>query len=146
MKSIVLLLTSFLMTGATFSQDTIYYCQKGGKKLVSDRPCDEHGAKQTKKVYAEDLYPISSGGGLSPSARVRVQQIDARLAKKNVRHKWPSRQQSSRLGRELEQKERICAELYRQKENIISRQRVHNTERFNEKHRKVNDQIYKNGC
>ena len=49
-------------------------------------------------------------------------------------------------GWEQQRKKETCDNLYSQKENVISRQRAHNTEWLNEEHRKINDQIYKNGC
>lgn len=40
------------MIGAANAQ-TVYYCNKAGKKIITDQPCDKHGAAQTKSVTSQ---------------------------------------------------------------------------------------------
>ncbi len=146
MKKLFLLCCFFVVADAASGQSAFYYCNKGGKKLVSDRPCEEQGAKLTKKVRPEELYPISSGGSLSENGRERVKQIDDRL--RNEESQYQKRMQKSveNHARQQHDKERICGKLNKQKERIISRQRIHSTPQLNNRHKTIDNKLYEYGC
>lgn len=146
MKKFVFLLVCFFMTSVASGQSAFYYCNKGGKKLVSDRPCEEQGAKLTKKVRPEELYPISSGGSLSESARARVNQIDNRLRNEEYQHQQRMQAAAENYGWQQQNKKNTCDELYREKERIVSWQRQHSTPWLTERHHQINNRIYENEC
>ena len=145
-KFLAFLLGCFFLVGSASAQSAFYYCNKGGKKLVSDRPCEEQGAKLTKKVRPEELYPISSGGSLSESARARVNQIDNRLRNEEYQHQQRMQAAAENYGWQQQNKKNTCDEPYREKEWVVSQQRQHSTPWLNERHRQINNRIYENGC
>ena len=130
-------------SAAALSQSTFYHCAKGGEKIISDQPCAELGAKETKRVEAKDLTPLNTVQGVSqeekrqPVPKTRVQQVAD-----------TSQQQGSNpASRAKDQgRERQCADLLSKKDDIVALQRQRNSEQLEESHRKVNDEIYRLEC
>ena len=144
---LIFLLGCFSMISMASAQSAFYYCDKGGKNLVSDTPCESQSAKMIKKVAPEELYPISSGGkGLSDSERRRVQQIDNRLRDENRRHQRLMQKSAESYTKQQRDKKRICDNLYRQKERIAAQQRIRSTGKLNERYRTINDRLHEKGC
>lgn len=140
------LLSCIFVVSAASAQSAFYYCNKGGRKLVSDRPCEEQGAELTKKVSPEELYPISSGGGLSENDRKRVKQINDRLRNEESQHQKRMQKSVENHVRQEHDKERICGKLNKQKEKIISQQRIRSTSQLNNRHKAIDNKLYEYGC
>ena len=124
------------------AQAIFYHCIKDGKKLVADRPCDELGAREQKRVDPAELTPLSTSQSLTPSERARAQTLDQRL--KNEDRHYQARRQAT--AQQADSKKQECDSLYELKASIVAQQRSWSSDYLNQRHREVNDKIYRLGC
>ena len=133
------------MIGAANAQ-TVYYCNKAGKKIITDQPCDKHGAAQTKSVTSQEMPPLNVSQGLSQKEKQKGQAVTERLKREDSQFQQEREQQKARDQEQRRNNERVCAQLWRYKERIIAQQRAMNSEYWNSEHRRVNDEIYRREC
>ena len=123
-----------------------YHCSQGGRKLVSDRPCEEQGAKETKRVNAEDMTPLSTADGLSKEERRKGDAVSNRLERESQKRQAERDRSRAFDAQAREQNRGRCNNLYKEKESIVNQQRSMSNDWLNERHRKVNDEIYRLKC
>ena len=124
------------------AQEVFYHCMKDGKKLVADRPCHELGAREQKRVDPADLTPLSTSQSLTPSERARSQALDQRL--RNEDQHYQARRQAA--VQQADSKKQECDSLHEVKASIVAQQRAWSSDYLNQRHREVNDKIYRLGC
>lgn len=139
-----------ILASLTAHADAIYYCNKNGKKIVTDRPCEEFGAQEKRRINPQDLPPLSTSQGLRPDQIEQARQIDQR----NQQQAQIDEQQRQAMQRQAQaqqgQKSQICASLESHKQSLIAAQRMPNSMQtlnyYREELRKVNDELYARRC
>ena len=141
-KFLVLFLVLF--SSVALSQSTFYHCTKDGKKIISDQPCADLGAKETRQVKVKDMPPVNTVSGMSQSERSRTVESwqHQRMSGDRQSQSTTSR---ARLNEE-EEKVRRCADLAKQKNDVAAQQRQRNNSWLNDLHRFVNDKIFEFRC
>lgn len=130
----------------TVNAQTFYHCTKNGKKLISDQPCDEQGAKEQKRVNVQDMPPLNTTQSLSAGQVQQSQQIDRRMQQQKIVNTQQMQYDQARQQEAKQNNDKVCADLWRYKEQIIAQQRRMNSDWWNAEHRRVNDDIYKRNC
>ena len=128
-----------LFSSAALSQSTFYHCTKDGKKIISDQPCADLGAKETRQVKVKDMPPVNTVSGMSQSERTRT------VGNWRQQRMSEPRRQSSRSF-EKEEKARQCADLASRKNDVVNQQRQHSNQWLNDLHRSINDKIFELKC
>lgn len=143
MKKWVLSVLFTFYSVAALSQSTFYHCTKGGKKIISDQPCQEQGATETKRVNSKDLPPLNTTQGMSQEQRQKTVEgwQNQRLADERQRQ-----QAVSQAARQDQGKQRQCDDLWKEKQSIVAQQRRGNNQWLNDQHRRVNDRMYELKC
>jgi hypothetical protein len=140
----------FLLFGTAFavtvSAQSIYYCTKNGKKIVTDQPCENHGASQSKRVDYQEMPPLTITQGLTDSEKRKGQALTERLNREDRQYLQAKKYEQAKLQSQKSNNERVCSELWRYKEQIVSHLRYRSTDYWNSEHRRVNDEIYRREC
>ena len=78
-----LIVLTAIITIAIFSAraETVFYCTKDGKKIISDRPCEIHAAREQKRIDGQDLPPLSVTQELTQGQKDEAKSLDARMKK-----------------------------------------------------------------
>lgn len=135
-----------LFSSVALSQSTFYHCVKNGQKLISDQPCENFGAEESKRVRASEMPPLNTTQGLTKNERQRGQAVSNRLRIEEQQHRNKQEYQKSKAEKEKKIIEKQCADLWRYKEQIVASQRRGNSDYWNAEHRQVNDKIYRLNC
>jgi len=150
MRTRVVLLAILIFSSVTVSADVIYYCTKDGKKLVTDKPCQELGAQEKKRVNAEDLRPLNTTRGLTQGDLNRSQEIDDRLDRRNQADAENREERRAQAQVEQAQGKAACSGLEQEKKNIVVAQRSPLSSQaqdyYRERLRWVNDELYRLNC
>ena len=144
-KKTAFLLLAMVCSSLVWSQ-TIYYCVKDGKKIATDRGCGVQGAVEQKRVEYRDLPPVNTSQSLTPSEVQQGQIVDERMRQERVVDDGQRKKNIVMQQRADARNREICLELGKKKDHIISMQRHFSNDYWNEKHRWVNDEIYRRRC
>lgn len=147
--SLVLFITSVLLLLAVASEaraQTVHVCEKGGKRIWTDRPCAEIGAETKQIRKPESFTPLSGGGGLTPGERMLMQQYRARDQAAQVQ--WDAERANDRQQamRQAAQSQARCNQLNSEKNSIVIQQRQNSTQWLNDRRRAIDDEMYRLRC
>lgn len=138
-----------LLIPAISSAETIFYCMRDGRKVISDQPCADQKAREVKRIDGADLPPINTSKALSTSDRQRARDFDARQQQEDEQNRQNEAQrqnQAQQSAAASQDKAAYCDLLYRRKADIVSAQRFRSSDSLNEEHKRVNDEIYRLRC
>ncbi|MDR1934012.1 MAG: hypothetical protein LBS49_00200 [Candidatus Accumulibacter sp.] len=144
----LLFIAAFCAFGsAAPAQQIIYYCVKDGNKLISNKPCAELAATESKRVNAEDLPPLSTMPGLSDNERQRGKTLSERLDRNDPQApREPQARAEAEASEDQTVNEKKCADLQYYKEHIVALQRAVNNDWLNSEHRRVNEDMSRLNC
>lgn len=129
------------------AQDIIYVCVKDGRELMTDRPCEVLGATTKRIRTPESFKPLSViGGGLTTGERRMLRDYEARndaLDRDHEARKLADREAANRADA-LNVAE--CRRLDAEKKRVIERQRQFSTQGLTDRHREINDEMYRRRC
>jgi len=136
----------FLLASVAVNADSFFYCTKNGKKIVTDRPCAELGAQQTKRVESENMPALNTVRGLTQGDLNESQAIDARN-EQDYQSRQARRQEQQALASE---NKAVCKSLQQEKDSITAAQRMPNTMQslnyYRERLLEVNNELYRLRC
>lgn len=144
MKTKIILALALVFSTVVHGQ-TFYHCTKDGKKIISDQPCGI-GAKEQKRVDISQMPPINTSQALTESQKQQGQQIDQRNRQQQQIDEQNRQNQIAKQQQEQEINQRVCKDLDRYKNQIISQQRQRSTDWLNSEHKRVNDEMYDRKC
>lgn len=119
MKTGLIFAATLLVTQAA-NADGIYYCTKNGKKIMTDQPCQNLGANQSKYTAYENLQPLNTMAPPSHNAIQRAKEFDQEQTRRQPDQGNQQRQASV----QAEQNKAQCRELEQQKQAIVAQQRM----------------------
>ncbi|MBW7902274.1 MAG: hypothetical protein H3C26_12385 [Rhodocyclaceae bacterium] len=129
------------------AQDIIYVCVKDGRELMTDRPCEVLGATTKRIRTPESFTPLSViGGGLTTGERRMLREYEARndaLDREHEARRLADREAANRADA-LNVAE--CRRLDAVKKSIVNQQRQHSTQWLTDRHREINDEMYRRRC
>lgn len=135
-----------LLFSTVVNAQTIYVCDKAGKRIMSDQPCDKLGATINHIRTPESYAPLTTVVGLTPGQQQKSNEIKFRHDQNEA--KWKAEREASRRATERADAENsvICNRLNTEKINIVSQLRQNSTQWLNDRHRQVNDEMYQRRC
>jgi hypothetical protein len=135
----------FLLASVVSAQD-IHVCMKDGKKIMTDQPCERIGAV-TKQIRTPDSFrPLTVIGGVTPGERQLMQQYKARDAAENALWEADRARDREAARQQAAANQRRCDQLNAEKNNIVVQLRQNSTQWLNDRHRAVNDEMYRLNC
>lgn len=150
MQKLAILAVILSLASFSANADAIYYCNKNGKKIVTDRPCEDLGAQEKKRINPEDLPPLSTSRGLTANQIEQSKQIDQRYHQQSQIDDQQRQIKQQAAQSQKANNKAVCVSLDRQKQSIISAQRAPNSgamhDYYREQRRKIDDEIYRLGC
>lgn len=125
----------------------IHVCVKDGREFMADRPCDVFGARTKQIRTPESFKPLSViGGGLTSGERRMMQEYKARDDARDREYeaqrlvdRQAAQQADARNSAE-------CRRLDAEKKRIIEQQRQYSTQWLTDRHREINDEMYRRRC
>ena len=118
---------------------TIYYCVKNGKKVVSNQSCEDQGAVQKKRVDPQDAPPMNITQPIKPSQIKQNREQDRQDPQVvTFGQKGKSHLSSSEQDR--------CDKLWQRKLETIEDQRRMNNDWLTAEHKRINDELYALRC
>ncbi len=136
------------VSAAALSQETFYYCSKNGEMLISDRPCME-GAREVKRVDAEDLPPLNTSQVLTPEERLRAVRNweERKEAERRQEEEEQLRQRAEeKLQLQAQEKQQRCDKLTRWRHSLLAQQRKRDGALVSNLIVKANIELQKLGC
>lgn len=130
---------------AVFAQD-IHVCRKDGKQIMTDRPCADLGAETKTIRKPESFRPLSGGGGLTDAERRMAEQYRQRDEIENQQRQAQIAQHRERASLDEAQNKAVCQNLDQEKNRIVAALRQNSTQWLNDRHRAVNDEMYRRRC
>ncbi|MDR2112852.1 MAG: hypothetical protein LBQ62_07120 [Candidatus Accumulibacter sp.] len=146
---LVFVASFWFFSSAALSQQIIYHCEKNGGKLISDKPCAEFTAKESRRVRVEDLPPLSTVPRLPDSERQRLKARPDRPDRESPRlPRLPLFQRETQIEVSENQdiNEKKCADLQYYKQHVAALRRAVDNEWLNSEHRRVTDDISRLNC
>lgn len=142
----LLLGVSLFLLASVASAQTVHVCQKDGRKIMTDSPCDRIGA-ETMQIRTQDSFrPLTVITGISPRERQTLNQYKARDAVNNAQWEADRRADREAARQQEAAKNSNCARLNAEKNSIVAQLRQNSTQWLNDRHRTVNDEIGRMGC
>ena len=103
----------------------MFYCTKDGKKIISDRTCEIHAAREQKRIDGRDLPPLNVTQELTQGQKDEAKSLDARMKKQaQVRDDQQRKEEEQAAGLQKKQKMqdqniRTCLGLEKKRYGLI---------------------------
>lgn len=130
----------------TATAQTIHVCQKDGKQIMTDQTCDKIGA-ETKAVRPPASFePLNTYIGVTETERQRLAEIKARH--EAAEQQWQAQRDTARIKSQAAtaNKDATCKGLVAEKDQVVAALRHNSTQFLNDRHRRINDEIYRLNC
>jgi len=125
---------------------TVYYCSQSGKRIITDTPCEKMGMNTKRIRDSSDFQGRTGLGGLTDGekrmAAEAKQQDQVREAEwqQNKMAEAAEREHSERIN------DSVCRNLDAEKKQVVAQLRANSTQWLNDRHRKINDEMYRRRC
>ena len=128
------------------SESIFYHCEKkSGERIISNQPCTDLDAKETKRIDADALAPLNSiQGGTSQVSSGRPQPTVQRW--RNQQMVGDSRQGASSFTAKDSVNEQRCTQLRNARDDVAALQRQQNSPQLSERHSQITGEMNSLKC
>ena len=125
MRNRFVLAAIITISGLSANAETMFYCTKDGKNIISDRPCAIHAAREQKRIDGRDLPPLNATQGPTQGQIDEGKRLDERM-KLRAQVRDDQQRKEDKLAADQQKKEktqemniRTCLGLERKRYGLI---------------------------